>query len=62
MYKTVKTQGKIEYIRCTDSTNLLKNLNSLNEKTVNNFLNSEQKYAKKRANNDGFACWIPKSL
>ena len=43
MYKTVKTQGKIVYIRCTDSTNLLKNLNSLNEKTVNNFLNSEQK-------------------
>ena len=28
------------------------------EKTVNNFLNSEQKiiYAKKRANNDEFAC------
>ena len=64
MYKTMKTHGKIVYIRCTDSTNLLKNLNSLNEKTVNNFLNSEQKiiYAKKRANNDGFACWIPKSL
>ena len=34
------------------------------EKIVNNFLNSEQKiiYAKKRANNDGFAYWIPKSL
>ena len=29
---------------------------------MNNFLNSEQKiiYAKKRANNDGFACWIQK--
>ena len=34
------------------------------EKTMNNFLNSEQKIisAKKRANNDGFACWILKSL
>ena len=34
------------------------------EKTVNNFLNSEQKiiYAKKRTNNDRYACWIPKKL
>ena len=33
------------------------------EKTMNNFLNSEQKiiYVKKRANNDGFACWILKA-
>ena len=29
MYKIVKTQGKIVYIRFTDNTNLLKNSNSL---------------------------------
>ena len=42
MYKTVKTQGKIVYIRCTDTTNLLKNSKSLNEQNrVNSTVNEQ---------------------
>ena len=42
MYKTVKTQGKIVYIRCTDSTNLLKNSNSLSVKNRENQMKIEE--------------------
>ena len=67
----MKIQWKSMYVKCINRMNLFRNLNLLNVQNCENsrkeseqFLNSEQKiiYAKKKAYNDGFACWIPKSL